>query len=97
MSLSTFIPRAQISLRLVRDMHEMIPLEFLPAGHSAAVGQLIGGQNDIHRLEELGLRGGAQIEMVQPGSPCIIRLDGQKFCFRADDALQVSVHGGSPA
>ena len=53
-------------------MHEMIPLEFLPAGHSAAVGQLVGGQNDVHRLEELGLRGGTQIEMVQPGSPCIV-------------------------
>ena len=72
-------------------MNEMIPLEFLPAGHSAAVGQLVGGPNDVHRLEELGLRGGTEIEMVQPGSPCIVRLAGQKLCFRADDLLRIWV------
>jgi hypothetical protein len=37
------------------------------------------------------------VEMVQPGSPCIIRLDGQKFCFRADELVQVLVRSGSPA
>ncbi|HTU25265.1 MAG TPA: FeoA family protein [Pirellulales bacterium] len=72
-------------------MNEMIPLEFLPAGRSAAVGQLIGGENDIQRLEELGLRGGAEIEMVQAGSPCIVRMAGQKLCFRADDLLRIWV------
>jgi ferrous iron transport protein A len=76
-------------------MNEMIPLELLPAGHSAAVGQLIGGPGEVHRLEELGLRGGAQIEMIQSGSPCIVRLAGQKLCFRADDLMRVWVRPGA--
>jgi ferrous iron transport protein A len=88
MSLSTLTPS---TFPGPHAMNEMIPLELLPAGHSAAVGQLVGGQNDIHRLEELGIRGGTQIEMVQPGSPCIVRLAGQKLCFRADDLLRIWV------
>lgn len=78
-------------------MDDLIPLSCLPAGSRAEIGAVMGQPEQVHRLEELGLRGGNMVEMVQPGSPCIIRLDGQKFCFRADDLLQVLVHGGSPA
>jgi ferrous iron transport protein A len=76
-------------------MNELIPLELLPAGQAASVGQLIGETSDVHRLQELGLRGGADIEMVQSGSPCIVRLAGQKLCFRADDLLRIWVRPGA--
>ena len=45
----------------------------------------------VHRLEEFGLRGGVAIRMFQPGNPCIIHLDGNKVCLRADAYLQVLV------
>jgi Fe2+ transport system protein FeoA len=61
------------------------------AGQSAQVGAVLGQPEQVHRLEEIGLRGGTQVEMLQPGSPCIIRLGGQKFCFRADELLRVLV------
>jgi len=76
---------------------DLIPLNSLPAGSRAEIGAVMGQPEQVHRLEELGLRGGNIVEMVQPGSPCIIRLDGQKFCFRADELLRVLVHPWCPA
>jgi Fe2+ transport system protein FeoA len=75
-------------------VHDLIPLNLLHPGQTADVGVVTGRPEQVHRLEELGLRGGAQIEMIQTGSPCIIRLAGQKLCFRADDLLRVLVRRG---
>jgi ferrous iron transport protein A len=76
-------------------MHDLIPLNLLTAGQSADVGQITGRPEQVHRLEELGIRGGATIEMVQSGSPCIIRLAGRQLCFRADELLRVLVRRGA--
>jgi ferrous iron transport protein A len=70
---------------------QLVPLTFLTMGQTAQVGQVLGRPEQVHRLEELGLRGGATIEMVQPGSPCIIRLGANKLCFRADELTRVLV------
>jgi Fe2+ transport system protein FeoA len=52
------------------------------AGQFAEVGQLFGAVDAVQRLQELGFRPGAAVEMVQPGNPCIVRVAGAKFCFR---------------
>ncbi|MGE3410102.1 MAG: ferrous iron transport protein A [Pirellulales bacterium] len=70
---------------------ELVPLSLLRGGQMARVSQLLGKPDQVHRLEELGLRGGAEIVMLQPGSPCIIRLAGQRLCFRADELTSVLV------
>jgi Fe2+ transport system protein FeoA len=75
-------------------LHDLIPLSLLAPGQRAHVGYVSGQPHEVQRLEELGLRGGAAIEMVQTGSPCIIRLAGQKLCFRADELLHVLVRRG---
>jgi ferrous iron transport protein A len=75
-------------------MGELIPLSLLKSGCTALVGQILGRPEQVHRLEELGLRDGTQVEMLQAGSPCIIRLAGHKLCFRADDLLSVLVRPG---
>lgn len=74
---------------------ELLPLSALRSGQRARVDQIVGQPEHVHRLEELGLRHGAEIEMVQSGSPCIIRLGGGKLCFRADEATSVLVREGS--
>ena len=74
-------------------MHDLFPMHLLAPGQSADVGRVVGSPETVHRLEELGLRGGATIEMVQNGSPCIIRLAGQKLCFRAEELVRVMVRG----
>ena len=78
-------------------MHELMPLNLLSPGQRASVGQVLGQPEQVQRLKELGLRDGATIEMVQTGSPCIVRLSGQKLCFRADELLRVLVRRGASA
>jgi len=75
-------------------VHEFIPLNLLAPGQQAEVAQIIGQSDEVHRLHELGLRGGAAVEMIQSGSPCIIRLAGQKLCLRADELVSVLVRPG---
>jgi Fe2+ transport system protein FeoA len=76
-------------------VENLIPLSLLAPGQSALVDRIIGRPDEVHRLEELGLRGGTAIEVVQGGSPCIIRLAGQKLCFRADELVSVLVRRGA--
>ncbi len=74
-----------------------VPLEFLLSGQTGCIGQLIGSAEEVHRLEELGLRAGRRVEMVQTGSPCIVRIEGQKLCFREAGKFRVLVDLGDPA
>ncbi len=78
-------------------MHELIPLHILERGQTAEVGQLMGLPEQVLRLEELGLRQGAVVEMVDPGVPCIVRVAGSKLCFRNGDLLSVLVRPGAVA
>ena len=73
-------------------MVDLIPLVHMATGTSARIGQLVGQPDQVHRLEELGLRHGTLVEMLQNGSPCIIRLDQSRLCFRPNDAMGVLVH-----
>jgi ferrous iron transport protein A len=68
-----------------------IPIRQLPAGCSAVIHRIKGNPDNIHRLEEFGLRGGSRIEMFRPGNPCIIRLAGNKICLRAGELVDVLV------
>lgn len=71
--------------------HQLMPLHILPAGRSARIAELLGDAAQRHRLEEMGLRPGTLVKMVSPGTPCIVHLDGSRFCFRHSDALGVLV------
>jgi ferrous iron transport protein A len=68
-----------------------ISIRRLSAGQSALIHKIQGDPDHIHRLEEIGLRGGSRIEMFRPGNPCIILLAGSKICLRADSMLDVLV------
>ena len=64
----------------------------LAAGQAAVVMEIVGTPEQVVRMEELGMRSGRIVEMLQPGSPCIVRLEGNtKLCFRDNDALGVLV------
>jgi ferrous iron transport protein A len=68
-----------------------IPITTLRRGDVAEVAELVGAPDQIRRLEELGLRGGARLEMVRAGSPCIVRVAGTTLCFRDDEMLRILV------
>lgn len=78
-------------------MVDLIPLGSLRAGQRALVEHVLGQADQIHRLEELGIRSGASVEMLQAGSPCIVQLAGNKLCFRGGETMSILVRLGALA
>ncbi len=77
-------------------MTEVLPLKMLAAGQAGQVSQVLGDAETVRRLAELGMRAGERVEMLQHGSPCIVRLGNNRMssgrlCFREGDALNVLV------
>ena len=72
-------------------LESAIPLALLARGQRGEVSELVGAADHVHRLEELGLRRGSLVEMLQAGSPCIVRLAGNKLCIRDADLFGVLV------
>jgi ferrous iron transport protein A len=72
-------------------MHHLIPISLLLPGQVAEVRQIVGQTEQIRRLEELGVRDGVALEMVQAGSPCIVRVGATKLCFRDGELCSVLV------
>jgi ferrous iron transport protein A len=75
----------------------MVPLALLRAGQAGRVGEVLGTGDMVHRLREMGLHDGAPVQMIRPGSPCIIRLRGQRLGFRTDDLARVMVRVSAAA
>lgn len=72
-------------------MHDALPITQLRRGEVAEVAQIAGSSEQIRRLEELGIRAGVHMEVVQSGSPCIVRIGSSKLCFRHDELTRVLV------
>jgi Fe2+ transport system protein FeoA len=75
-------------------MHDLLPLNCLHHGQQGVVEEVLGDHALVHRLREMGLHAGVAIEMVQSGSPCIVRLGSQKLCLRAEELSQVMIRTG---
>ena len=69
----------------------LVPLAVLRAGQAGRVGAVLGTGELVQRLREMGLYDGASVQMIRPGSPCIIRLQGQRLGFRTDDLARVMI------
>jgi Fe2+ transport system protein FeoA len=69
----------------------MLPLELLQAGEWADVAAVSGHPSWVGRLSELGVRQGCRLQVLQPGSPCLLQIGGCKLCLRGDDAAQILV------
>ena len=63
---------------------DSIPIDFLQAGEVATVVHLDGDACCVQRLQEIGLLPGAKLQMLQPGSPCIIAMEGRRLSLRID-------------
>ncbi len=73
-------------------MSNILPLHLLNPGESGCVLDVAGNDSFVSRLDEMGLRAGANIRMVQPGHPCIVALDHQhRLSFRGADEAVVLV------
>ena len=72
-------------------MHDLIPITSLLPGQVAQVRQIVGRPEQVRRLEELGVRDGAVLEMIRGGTPCIVRVGSTKLCFRDGEMCSVLV------
>jgi ferrous iron transport protein A len=70
---------------------ELTPLSALRPGDFAQIDSIVGTTELVRHLAEIGLRSGAQLEMIQQGATCILRIDGTKLCVRGDELLRVMV------
>ena len=76
----------------------MVPLDLLCPGEIGRVVDIDGNQDLVHRLAEMGVCHGAELQMVRPGRPCIIALDNRRISFRGDKAAAILVETvGRPA
>jgi len=75
-------------------MPDTLPLQLLPAGKQGRIDQLVGQPDEVHRLQELGVRIGRPVEVLQSGETCIVKLDGARLAFRSNDSLNVLVKLG---
>lgn len=69
----------------------MLPLDLLRTGEWADVTEVKGEPGWIGRLAELGIRTGCRVCVLQPGSPCVLQVDGCRLCLRGDVATQILV------
>ena len=70
---------------------QALPLELMSAGEQGVVVEIDGAPELVVRLEERGLHAGVRVCMVQPGSPCILEINHQRYSMRFDDSVTVLV------
>jgi ferrous iron transport protein A len=92
-----FFPPFILSLSGKNTMHQLVPLHCLASGIRGKVMQILGCPQQVQRVNEMGIRDGAEIEMIRGGSPCIIRAGMQTLCVRGNDLLNVLVEPGAAA
>ena len=63
----------------------------LRPGESGLVRDVCGDDQLVLRLDEMGLRPGVDVRMVQPGHPCIVAIDHQRLSFRGDEDAVILV------
>ncbi len=69
----------------------LLPLDMLHAGEWAEVADVAGEPNWVGRLAELGIRPGSRLQVVQPGSPCLLNVAGCKLCLRPNECSRILV------
>ena len=70
---------------------QILPIELLGTGDWADVAEVQGETSWVSRLAELGVRAGSRLQVLQPGSPCLLQVGGSRLSLRADLAMQILV------
>jgi Fe2+ transport system protein FeoA len=75
----------------------LLPLDCLHCGEWAEVAEVTGEPKWVGRLAELGIRTGTLVKILQPGSPCLLEIDGCRLSLRLDYDLQILVRPAAAA
>lgn len=74
----------------------MLPLECLRPGEWAEVAEVSGQADWVRRMAELGVREGCRLQMLTPGSPCMLAVGQTRLCLRCDACGSVLVTPVAP-
>ncbi|QDT35793.1 FeoA family protein [Stratiformator vulcanicus] len=76
-----------------------VPLDMLRSGEAGQVTEILGDVGSVNRIEEMGLRRGTIIRVLQSGSPLILAHGNHRLCFRPEPSTTVLVDliPGEPA
>lgn len=69
----------------------LLPLEWLRPGEWAEVAEVTGEPTWVSRLAELGVRVGSRLQVLQPGSPCLLQIGSCRLSLRSAELFQVLV------
>lgn len=69
----------------------LLPLELLGTGEWADVADVTGEPAWVGRMAELGVRIGSRLQVLQPGSPCLLQVGGSRLSLRGETAMQILV------
>lgn len=69
----------------------LMPLDLLQAGEWAEVEEVSGHHDWVGRLAELGIRQGCRLQVVQPGTTCLLNVSGCKLCLRPGECSLILV------
>lgn len=72
-------------------MHTVLPLELLRSGEWGEIQDVSGDPAWVGRMAELGLRSGCTVQVVQPGSPCLLQVGGCRMSLRGQCDCQILV------
>jgi Fe2+ transport system protein FeoA len=73
------------------NAHTLLPLELLGPGEWAEVHDVTGEPAWVGRMAELGIRSGCRLQVLQPGSPCLLSVEGCRLSVRGDCVCQIFV------
>jgi Fe2+ transport system protein FeoA len=74
----------------VKD-HCILPVELLAPGEWGDVTEVCGDSTWVGRMAEMGVRRGCRLQVIQPGTPCLLEVGGCRLCLRTRDCMQVLV------
>ncbi len=69
----------------------LLPLDMLNAGECADVAEITGDPAWVGQLAELGIRQGCRLQVLQPGSPCLLQVADCKLCLRSGECSRILV------
>ncbi len=78
-------------------MDTLIPLDCMHSGEWVEVAEVVGAPKWVGRMAEMGLRPGTRLKVLQPGSPCLLEVDGCRLSLRLDYDLQILVRPAAAA
>jgi ferrous iron transport protein A len=69
----------------------LLPLELLHPGQWGDVAEVCGEPAFVGRMAELGVRSGSRLQVLQPGSPCLLQIGDSRLSLRTDTLAQILV------